>query len=171
MKFKFNTLEKKGDIEYINGPILSLFVDTSNTLFLCSWIKQLENSHLWLVFETTVQDVLSYLKKELDFFSLSKKSEVYYVVEIGNRAVVLDEKPLSKKSFLDSNYLHIGKNIFFDEYFCEDEQKIWSFLTQYIQKQKILFELISVSQNKRTFTKTTNSFKESKPILYAASNY
>jgi hypothetical protein len=127
----FSKLKKIGDLDYFQGPFLSLFVDEQQgNLYLCSWLKKLDISHLWLVFRVNSSDILAYMQKVIDHLELSKRStdETYYFVEIGANAIVLNMKEISKETFLKSPNLMVKGGLFFDEDCCEDEEKIRAFL-------------------------------------------
>lgn len=181
----FSKLKKIGDLDYFQGPFLSLFVDEQQgNLYLCSWLKKLDISHLWLVFRVNSNDILAYMQKAIDHLELSKRStdEIYYFVEMGANAIVLNTKEISKEIFLKNPNLMVKEGLFFDEGCCEDEEKIRAFLnrgeddirhifSRHIQKlnQKILFESVSSSRNTLTPSKTKNLLKTTKASnLYAA---
>jgi len=125
----FSELKKIGDINYFNSPYLSLFVNSKGELFLCNWVKMLSNSHLWLVLKTDCERVLNYMDKKLDYVSFLKDSldKNYYLVEIGANVRILNTRKVSDSIFLDSS-LPSKPNLFFDEDFCDDYDKIVNFL-------------------------------------------
>ncbi len=129
----FSKLKKIGDIDYFQGAFLSLFVDEpKGSLYLCSWLKKLDNSHLWLVFQVRATDVLSYMQQKIDHLKLSKRNieKLYYLVEIGANAVVCNTTEISTEEFLKSPHLMAKEGLFFDEDSCEDEAELLAFLHQ-----------------------------------------
>ncbi len=165
---KFSNFKKIGDLDYFQGPLLSLFVDEQEgNLYLCSWLKKLDISYLWLVFQVNSNDILAYMQKDVDHLKLSKRSmdKKYYLIEIGANAVVLNTKEISEETFLKSPNLMAKAGLFFDEDSCEDEEEIRAFLQK--TKPKILFEPISFHHKAQTPIKKANLFDPKTTNLYA----
>lgn len=162
----FKELKKIGDLNYFDRPYLSLFVNDRGELFLCNWVKMLDDSHLWLVFKTDSELVLNYLNRKIDHVSFLKNSldKKYYLVKIGANATMLNIQETTDKIFLESS-LPSKQNLFFDEDCCEDEEEIRAFL-QKINK-KILFEPVLFHHKTQTPIKKINLPDTKTTNLYA----
>ncbi len=163
MMINFSKLKKIGDIDYFQGPFLSLFVDEQQgNLYLCSWLKKLDISHLWLVFRVNSNDILAYMQRGIDHLELSKRStdEIYHLVEIGANAVVLNTKEISKETFVKSPNLMAKAGLFFDEDCCEDEKEIRAFLNRGDEDIRHILRDIQESNKKILFEEPISSHND-----------
>ncbi len=102
----FKGLNKISDLIYFDGPLLSHFKDTDNRNILFYWVDCDKEYNRWLLFETSEDDLISYLKKEKTFFSLIQNpvNDVFYTLEIGSVFEYRNIQKISKEN-LPSDYM------------------------------------------------------------------
>ena len=81
---EFKSLHKILDLEYYEGPFMSLFEDKKGNYYIYKWLDVNADSHRWLIYQTTLPNVLSYVAKSLEALSLVKMAtdQRYFVVDI-----------------------------------------------------------------------------------------
>jgi hypothetical protein len=62
------------DIEYYDGPMLSLFREGKAAFYLYKWLDVEKNGHKWLVFKTNLDNVYDYIHQNMDEKTLIKKA-------------------------------------------------------------------------------------------------
>ncbi|HRI60373.1 MAG TPA: hypothetical protein PK228_11635, partial [Saprospiraceae bacterium] len=63
-------ITKLFDLEYFDGPLLSLFADANGNFFLYKWYDVAPESHRWLVFKVKYETLLKYLNGMASEFEL-----------------------------------------------------------------------------------------------------
>lgn len=163
----FSELKKIADIEYFEFPMLSLFVDTKKQLYLWNWVDVSENSHLWLVFEISPNELLNYLSKKIDQRTLisANKGDNYYLVETSNQHPIVSQI-ISKKDIFSHEELIPDTGFFFKNEYCQDYDKILNFLNQHKRNSsKFIMSFMYESKAQNSF-KTTNTYLYGKQPKY-----
>jgi hypothetical protein len=63
------------DIEYYDGPMLSLFRDDKvDNFYLYKWLDVDKNGHKWLIFKTNLDNLYDYVHQNIDEKTLIKKA-------------------------------------------------------------------------------------------------
>ena len=80
----FKKQEKLFDIEWFEGPMMSLFINDKKELFIYKWVNVNDDSHTWLVFRTSKDLVTAYVRKEISGgeFILNATKKSWYLVDI-----------------------------------------------------------------------------------------
>jgi hypothetical protein len=117
------------DIEYYDGPMLSLFKDEKeDSFYLYKWLDVEQNGHKWLIFKTNHDNLYDYIYQNIDEKTLIQKAIN------GQYATVIIEPDLTYshiKRFttasLPTTFLP-AKNCFFTQSDCPDYDVLIKFL-------------------------------------------
>ena len=125
-----NEHKKLMDIEWFDGPLLSLFKDKNGVLFLYKWVDVKENGHTWLVFETTQEMLIAYVQqviseKALILLSPDKR---WYLVDISSALAFSNLRPLDSEK-LKAQALP-KDHVYFDSSDCPDPVALSNFIHQ-----------------------------------------
>ena len=125
-------LSKLFDLEYFDGPILSLFADTNGRFFLFKWYDLSSDSHQWLVFEVEFETLSKYLNgncSELELLS-DKNGKLFHLVEFSDRGNPIIVKSLEQRDVLQEfNGLNA---VFFRPEMCPN----WKAVQQFFDGRK-----------------------------------
>ncbi len=104
--FPFENLKKIGDLIFFDGPLMSVFVDDSDCIFIFDWADSDDENNRWLVYEISIEKLTQYLYKKISHYQLisSPEKEIIISVDIDNN---LDKKNIFALSpfNLPSEYL------------------------------------------------------------------
>lgn len=78
------THEKLFDIEWFDGPMMSLFTNKKGELFIYSWVEANSEYHTWLVFQTSHSHLSLYIQQVISekALILLAQHEIWYLVDI-----------------------------------------------------------------------------------------
>jgi hypothetical protein len=116
------------DIEYYDGPMLSLFRDDKvASFYLYKWLDVDKNGHKWLIFKTNLDNLYDYLHQNIDEKTLIKKAldGQYTTAVIQPNLVVGDIKYFTAAS-LPSHFLPANA-CFFTKSDCPDYEAVVAF--------------------------------------------
>lgn len=141
----FKALKKIGDVEYYDGPLLSLFTSNKGQYFLYKWVTVNKDSHSWLVFETNFELLVKYITQKLSMPDLiiTPKNKDFYVVKIDNDLNYIDIQQESQEEVIQK---YVPEDIFFDSFYFEDLQEIMYFLFQRSIFEDTNSELLSIPE-------------------------
>src|SRR5882724_3200459 len=80
-KLLSKNLERIGDLINIDGPMLSLFMDTRNQdLYLFDWVDSDSNYNRWLLYKVDLKSVQNFIDKDISYKKLFLNSigDFYY---------------------------------------------------------------------------------------------
>jgi hypothetical protein len=77
------TLQRKGDLLYHEGPLLTHFVNSenSNEHYFYKWSDINEKCNRWLIFKVTVENLTSFFEGNLTLLHLIQKNPFVYFVD------------------------------------------------------------------------------------------
>jgi len=81
----FKKLEKVADLDYYEGPLVSLFFNPSSyRLYIYEWYDNDTSHNRWLIYETSFTALQSLIKDEIGHrdFLLSARGHIYYLADI-----------------------------------------------------------------------------------------
>ena len=126
---KLTPLHKVGDLVYFQGPLLSLYSDNNNALYLYDWAESDDEFNRWLVIKITLETLSKYIHKNLSHYDLIRKSNEIYSVDIDNNIMPHNIIQLSK---IPTEYLP-DKSVYHDNDECPNikiiEEHIFKLLT------------------------------------------
>ena len=113
-------LNKVLDLEYFDGPMLSLFSNRNGDLYIYKWVDINEDSHTWLVFQITLPVLLAYISKTISEkeLVLNAQNGQYSLVDIYPDLSHKNHKTFSKKKL--PKRLLPSANSYFQESFCPE---------------------------------------------------
>lgn len=140
--------QKKGDLLYYEGPMLSHFQDPtkSNEHFFYRWVDYGENVNRWLIFKNSDADVLAFLNNACSELDLIEKNPYLILLDLDenlNKVNIL----LTSLSDVPNAYLPSNK-AFFDETIYEPYAlKLKKQVENAMQKQDAMQKLIEKIDN------------------------
>ena len=89
--------EKLFDIEWFEGPMMSLFTNKKGGLFIYKWVDANPDSHTWLVFRTTHTLVAAYTQQVISeqALILLAYDKTWYLVDINPLLEVSNKRKIS----------------------------------------------------------------------------
>ena len=78
------TLQRKGDLLYHEGPLLTHFVNSenSNEHYLYKWSDIDEKCNRWLIFKVTTENLISFFEGNLTLLHLIQKNQFVYFLDL-----------------------------------------------------------------------------------------
>jgi hypothetical protein len=78
------TLERKGDLLYHEGPLLTHFINSKNANehYFYKWSDIDENCNRWLIFKVSVENLISFFEGNLTLLELIQKNQFVYFVDL-----------------------------------------------------------------------------------------
>jgi len=126
-------ITKLFDLEYFDGPLLSLFADADGDFFLYKWYDLTINSHQWLAFKvkyTTIQKYLNGTSSEYEILN-DQTPKTFYLIEFSEKGKPNIVKTIPQQTILkEYNGL---KSIFFKPELCPN----WKAVQYFFKKDKI----------------------------------
>ena len=111
--FPIAQLQKIGDLDYFEGPSLSLFKsEEDNALYLFDWVDCAKNAHRWLVYTVSPQQLTQFIARKLSRYDLVSIEKKVNIVDLSSDFMLLQAYSV-KISDLPQTYLP-NKNSFFD---------------------------------------------------------
>jgi hypothetical protein len=118
------------DIEYYEGPMLSLFREGKSDFYLYKWLDIESNGHKWLIFKTNLDDLYDYIHQTIDEKTLIKKAlDGQYTIAIIQPSLVFDKIKHFTNSSLPNGFLP-APNCFFAASDCPDYTMVVKFLEE-----------------------------------------
>ena len=120
-------ITKLFDLEYFDGPLLSLFADAKGDFFLYKWYDAAPNSHQWLVFKVKYGTLLKYLNCMSSEFELlnDEPSKAFYIVEFSEKGQPDIVRTLTPDEV--KNEYQSLKTVFFDPEMCPNWKAVQHF--------------------------------------------
>lgn len=120
-------ITKLFDLEYFDGPLLSLFADANGNFFLYKWYDVAPESHQWLVFKVKYETLLKYLNSMASEFELLNDEPVksFYLVEFSEKGQSHIIRTFISNEILDE-YQSL-KTVFFDPEMCPNWKAVQYF--------------------------------------------
>ena len=120
-------ISKLFDLEYFDGPILSLFADASGNFYLYKWHDVAPHSHQWLVFKVKYETLLKYLNGMASEFELlnEEPTKPFYLVEFSEKGQPSTIQTFSQNQILEE-YQSL-KTVFFDPDMCPNWKAVQHF--------------------------------------------
>ncbi len=120
-------ITKLFDLEYFDGPLLSLFADTNGDFYLYKWYDLNNSSHKWLVFRVKYETLLKYLNEMLPEYALLEDdiSKSFYLVEFtekGQPQIIRNVPPTE----VFNEYVSL-KMVYFDQEICPNWKAVQYF--------------------------------------------
>ena len=120
-------ITKLFDLEYFDGPLLSLFTDKDGNFLLFKWYDIDVNSHHWLVFNIEYEALMQYLNGGISEFDLinDRSPKPFYLVEFSKNG-----QPNLLRTLSQQNIIHEFeglKTIFFDAEMCPNWNAVQHF--------------------------------------------
>jgi hypothetical protein len=116
------------DIEYYDGPMLSLFRDDKvGSFYLYKWLDVAAKGHKWLIFKTNLDNLFDYIHQNIDEKTLIKKAldGQYSTVVIQPNLVYAPIKRFTSAS-LPTTFLP-ANDCFFNQSDCPDYKTVVAF--------------------------------------------
>jgi hypothetical protein len=118
------------DIEYYDGPMLSLFRDDKAGFYLYKWLDVENNGHKWLIFKTNLDDLYDYIHQNMDEKTLIKNAlNGQYTTVIIHSNLVYDQIKHFTSTSLPNSFLP-ANGCFFTPSDCPDYTMLVKFLEE-----------------------------------------
>jgi len=126
-------ITKLFDLEYFDGPLLSLFADAEGDFFLYKWYDLSMNSHQWLVFKVKYATVQKYLNGTSSEFEVlnDQTPKTFYLIEFTDKGKPNLVKTIPQQTIL-KEYDGL-KSVFFKSEMCPN----WKAVQHFFKKDKI----------------------------------
>lgn len=126
----FKEQEKLFDIEWFEGPMMSLFTNKKGELFIYKWVDVNPDSHTWLVFRTTHDLVRAYAQKAISeqAFILLAPDKSWYLVDTNPDLRFSNKRTLYALEL--SQTVLPKSHTFFKDGNCQELGKLFSFISQ-----------------------------------------
>jgi uncharacterized protein YegP (UPF0339 family) len=120
------------DLEYFDGPLLSLFADSNGNFFLYKWYDLVNDAHQWLVFKVKFSNLRNYLNGKSTEYELLKDQEAktFYLIEFSEKGKPQILKSIPRQDIL-REYDDL-KSVFFKAELCPN----WKAVQQFFHKEK-----------------------------------
>lgn len=120
-------ITKLFDLEYFDGPLLSLFADANGNFYLYKWYDVSPESHQWLVFKVKYETLLKYLNGMASEFELlnDESYKPFYLVEFSEKG-----QPHITRTFMPNEIFdeyQSLKTVFFDSEMCPNWKAVQHF--------------------------------------------
>lgn len=117
------------DIEYYDGPMLSLFKDEKeDSFYLCKWLDVEQNGHKWLIFKVNHDNLYNYIHQNIDEKTLIQKAiNGQYATAIIEPNLTYSHIKRFTMASLPNTFLP-ANNCFFIQSDCPDYQALVKFL-------------------------------------------
>ncbi|NDV58316.1 hypothetical protein [Bacteroides sp. 519] len=122
-----------GDLVYFEGPLLSLYQDRYNHLYIFDWVDRDNKCNRWLVYRVTPQVLMQFLKGDLSHYELFEQRGDTYSIDIENSGRLLFDSDLLKLAEVPLIY-YPNKDDYFDIEDCLQYEKIKRTLEDVISK-------------------------------------
>jgi len=115
------------DLEYYDGPLLSLFADANGDFYLYKWYDVAPNSHQWLVWRVQYETLLRYLNGMATEFDLLQEDlgESFYLIEFSEKSQPVVVGAIARDHALDE-FLEL-KTVYFDPQLCPNWRAVRHF--------------------------------------------
>ena len=111
--FPITKFQKIGDLDYFEGPSLSLFKsEEDNSLYLFDWVDCDNEAHRWLVYAVSPQQLTQFIARKLSRYDLFFGEKKVNIVDLASNFRLIQAYS-AKISVLPQTYFP-NKNSFFD---------------------------------------------------------
>ena len=126
-------LTKLFDLEYFDGPLLSLFADANGDFFLYKWYDLSENSHQWLVFRVNFTTIQNYLNGTVSEYALlnDEPSQLFHVIVFSEKGKPKILNTISTKDII-TEYDGL-RSVFFQPEMCPN----WKAVQYFFKKEAV----------------------------------
>jgi hypothetical protein len=147
--FQIAQLQKIGDLDYFEGPSLSLFKSVKDdTLYLFDWVDCDAHAHRWLVYAVSIQQLTKFIDRKITRYDLVFNQKQVEILDLVDNSTLSQAYSL-KTSDLPQSYKP-NTNTFFDsnespKTDLENIHKMLNMLmssTSYISKKAISPEIL-----------------------------
>jgi uncharacterized protein YegP (UPF0339 family) len=120
-------ISKLFDLEYFDGPLLSLFADSEGNSFLFKWYDLHEDAHQWLVFEVKYASLQSYLSGAISEYSLlsDEEGKAFFLLQFSEKGIPTILKKMPQQQVLDE--FEGLKWVFFKPELCPNWKSVQHF--------------------------------------------
>lgn len=131
-------LVKIGDLVNFDGPLLSLFRDEKDSLYLYHWVDNDEKSNRWIVAKTSLFFIKGYLKQEISHWNLIIKSPERYLflVDLDHELNPINQLQISKGALSSSKDYLPAQDVFHESEDCPHEEIITDYIYATIKKKE-----------------------------------
>ncbi|MBL7826849.1 MAG: YegP family protein [Saprospiraceae bacterium] len=114
---EIQNLNKLFDLEYFEGPLISLFAGSDGKFFIFKWFDINDSSHQWLVFQVNFETLADYLNGTVSEYKLLtyNLSKPFYIVEFTERGTPKVVSQIEGSAIL-SMFQNLSKVYFSQEY-------------------------------------------------------
>ncbi|MFN0214749.1 MAG: YegP family protein [Saprospiraceae bacterium] len=121
------------DLEYFDGPLLSLFADAKGDFFLYKWYDLALSSHQWLVFKVKYATIQKYLNKTYSEYEVlnDQTPKTFYLIEFTEKGKPRLVKTIPQQT-VSKEYEGL-KSVFFNSEMCPN----WKAVQHFFKKDKI----------------------------------
>lgn len=77
-----NEIVKVEDLIYYDGPLVSLFVDEDDKLYIMQWFSENKNNHSWIFYPVSNKKLSLWREEKLRLVDLITSAESVYMFEI-----------------------------------------------------------------------------------------
>jgi hypothetical protein len=126
----FKEQQKQLDIEWFDGPLMSLFSNKKGALFIYKWVDVNPSGHTWLIFRTTEDLLAAYIHKVISekALTLLAPDKSWFLAEISPELKFSNPRLLTrlelKREVLPETHT------FFEEENCPEPAKLYAFMPQ-----------------------------------------
>jgi len=115
------------DLEYYDGPLLSLFADANGDFYLYKWYDVAPNSHQWLVWRVQYETLLRYLNGTTTELELLHEDigKPFYLIEFSPKGQPVIVETIARDHAL-KEYSEL-KNVYFDPRLCPNWKAVRHF--------------------------------------------
>jgi hypothetical protein len=112
-----HSLLRVGDLINLDGPLLSLFLDSRNSdLYIFDWLESTSKSNRWLVYKVEAKLIDQFINQKISYrtlFDIAIKNSNYYYADIINSEetdYTLYEIPQIPKDYFPTEDVYFEKN-------------------------------------------------------------
>ena len=128
------TPQKRGDLLYHDGPLLSHFVDAErpDVHYFYRWVDNNNEVNRWLIVKATEQDILEFLEEKISLYDLMNYNSVVTILDL-DKELNPQKIQITTTQHLPASYLPPTSSTFNASFF-EEYAKV--FKRQLLQKQQ-----------------------------------
>ncbi len=147
--FPISQLQKIGDLDYFEGPSLSLFKsEEDNSLYLFDWVDCDKDAHRWLLYPISPQQLAKFIDRKITRHDLFFSQKVVKILDLVDNFILSQAYSL-KTADLPQSYKP-NTNTFFDPHESpkpdlENINKTLNILmssTSFVSKKNVSFKIL-----------------------------
>ncbi len=157
-------LQRKGDLLYHDGPLLSHFINEENDKdhYLYKWTDMDDKYNRWMVFKITEADLLTFLQSNIKLLELIYRNPFVFFVDLDND-LNINSLTLCRADKIPADYLPSQNSFYNEKHYEEYAAQLKEALTEKaISKhyfERILAEITDLKKEMHDLKKS------SKPLL------